>query len=82
MCDECVSWLQEQMDTAILKDPPQQLVLHLDEQGHGYIDTVAMKDDEFHRDGEFCWCRPLVIKTSETRTAAELLRGWYEGGAA
>jgi hypothetical protein len=66
------------MDEAAAKDPPERLVVHLDDFDdvsvpHGELLSREQVESGFHESGnERCWCRPVIIETADTRTAIEV----------
>lgn len=79
MCQVCIDSLQKTMDDAVLKSPPERLLVHLDDflddsTPHGEVLDKQQVELGLHdSNNEQCWCRPIVIQPGDTRTAIEVV---------
>jgi hypothetical protein len=78
MCQDCIDQLQQTMDEAMTKTPSERLLVHLDASddaftAHGTLLSQVEVEAGLHDSmNEKCWCNPIIIEPSETRTAEEI----------
>lgn len=75
MCEICIDNLQTALDGEMAKSVPGRILIHLDD-GPDVDGRLLDKDDvemglHASMDDE-CWCGPIAIWPSDTRTAAEI----------
>ena len=79
MCQACIDALQERMDEAASKAPPERLLVHLDDMDdarmpHGETLTASQVEAGLHESWNIhCWCSPIVIESHDVRTASEIV---------
>jgi hypothetical protein len=75
MCDKCIEGLQARMDEYAAKNPPERLVVHIDNFSDLPLAESLTKEQVasgLHDNGENCWCRPIIVEPSDDRTAIEV----------